>query len=188
MASEGHACCNTIEERKTRLESALRFLEWSRKTTDENRTGDTFIGCFVGAFVGSPQRAENREVNPQPSCVGGLVGAHVRPLMWPLVGQISRLLCASAKGGCQKGFDPCTEISSKKSFPERGHIRQNRPFTKQLITIRNARITILIPLEYFDVMDMKSLQKIIPPEFSDVMIASIVGGDARDANPTNYEK
>ena len=31
------------------------------------------------------------------------------------------------------------------------------------ITIRNAKITILIPLEYFDVMDMKSLQKIIPP-------------------------
>ena len=57
------------------------------------------------------------------------------------------------------------------------------------ITIRNARITILIPLEYFDVMDMKSLQKIIPPEFSDVMIALyFVGGEARDANPTNYEK
>ena len=56
------------------------------------------------------------------------------------------------------------------------------------ITIRNARIPILIPLEYFDVMDMKSLQKIIPPEFSDVVIAYIVGGEARDANPTNYEK
>ena len=39
------------------------------------------------------------------------------------------------------------------------------------ITIRNAWITILIPLEYFDVMHMKSLQKLIPPEFSDVMIA-----------------
>ena len=33
-------------------------------------------------------------------------------------------------------------------------------------------------------MDMKSLQKIIPQEFSDVMIASVVGGEARDANPT----
>ena len=44
-------------------------------------------------------------------------------------------------------------------------------------------------LEYFDVMDMKSRQeKIIPPEFSDVMIAYVVGGEARDANPTNYEK
>ena len=42
--------------------------------------------------------------------------------------------------------------------------------------------------EYFDVMDMKSLQKIISPEFSDVMIAYVVGGEARDANPTNYEK
>ena len=31
--------------------------------------------------------------------------------------------------------------------------------------IRDARITILIPLEYFDVMDMKSLQKIIPQNF-----------------------
>ena len=55
-------------------------------------------------------------------------------------------------------------------------------------TIRNARITILIPLEYFDVMDMKSLQKIILPEFSDVMIAYVVRGEARDASPTDYEK
>ena len=38
------------------------------------------------------------------------------------------------------------------------------------ITIRNAWITILIPLEYFDVMHMKSLRKITHPEFSDVMI------------------
>ena len=30
-------------------------------------------------------------------------------------------------------------------------------------TIRNAWITILIPLEYFDVMNMKSLRKLIPP-------------------------
>ena len=37
-------------------------------------------------------------------------------------------------------------------------------------TIRNAWITILIPLEYFDVMHIKSLRKLIPPEFSDVMI------------------
>ena len=37
-------------------------------------------------------------------------------------------------------------------------------------------------------MHMKSLQKIIPPEFSDVMIAYVVGGESRDANPTNYEK
>ena len=55
-------------------------------------------------------------------------------------------------------------------------------------TIQNARITILNPLEYFDVMDMKSLQKIIPPEFSDVMIAYVVGGEARDADPPDYEK
>ena len=40
----------------------------------------------------------------------------------------------------------------------------------------------------FDVMHMKSLRKIIPPEFSDVMIAYVVGGEARGANPTNYEK
>ena len=40
-------------------------------------------------------------------------------------------------------------------------------------TIRNARITILIPLEYFDVMHMKSLRKRIPPEFSDVIITYI---------------
>ena len=39
------------------------------------------------------------------------------------------------------------------------------------ITIRNAWITILIPLEYFDVTHMKSLQKLTPPEFSDVIIA-----------------
>ena len=57
-----------------------------------------------------------------------------------------------------------------------------------MYTIWNARITILIPLEYFGVMDMKFLQKIIPPEFSDVMIAYVVGREARDANPTNYEK
>ena len=50
-------------------------------------------------------------------------------------------------------------------------------------TIRNARITILIPLEYFDVMDMKSLQKIIPPEFSDVMIAYVVGGEGKRCKP-----
>ena len=37
-------------------------------------------------------------------------------------------------------------------------------------TIRNARITKLIPLEYFDVMHMKSSRKIIPQEFSDVII------------------
>ena len=55
-------------------------------------------------------------------------------------------------------------------------------------TIRDARITILIPLEYFDVMDMTSSQKRISPEFSDVIIAYVVGGEARDANPTNYEK
>ena len=47
------------------------------------------------------------------------------------------------------------------------------------IAIRNARIMIVIPLEYFDVMDMKSLQKKIPPEFSDVMLAYAVGGEAR---------
>ena len=58
----------------------------------------------------------------------------------------------------------------------------------QTKNIRNARITILIPLEYFDVMHMKSLRKIIPPEFSDVIIAYVVGGEARDANPPNYEK
>ena len=56
------------------------------------------------------------------------------------------------------------------------------------ITIRNARITILIPLKYFDVMDMKPLHKIIPPEFSEVMIVYVMGGEARDANPKNYEK
>ena len=57
-------------------------------------------------------------------------------------------------------------------------------------SIRNARITILIPLAYFDVMHMISLGIIIRPEFwnSDVMIAYVVGGEARDANPTNYEK
>ena len=38
------------------------------------------------------------------------------------------------------------------------------------ITIRNAWITILILLEYFDAMHMKSLRKLIPPEFCDVMI------------------
>ena len=32
------------------------------------------------------------------------------------------------------------------------------------------------------------LQKTIPPEFSDVMITSVVGGEAKDANPTNYKK
>ena len=37
-------------------------------------------------------------------------------------------------------------------------------------TIRTARITKLIPLEYFDVMHMESLQNIIPPGVSDVMI------------------
>ena len=37
-------------------------------------------------------------------------------------------------------------------------------------TIRNAWSMILIPLAYFDVMHMKALRKIIPPEFSDVMI------------------
>ena len=37
-------------------------------------------------------------------------------------------------------------------------------------------------------MHMKSLRKIIPPEFSDVMIVYVVGGEARNANPTNYEK
>ena len=37
-------------------------------------------------------------------------------------------------------------------------------------------------------MGMKSLQKKTPPESSDVMIAYVVGGEARDANPTNYEK
>ena len=37
-------------------------------------------------------------------------------------------------------------------------------------------------------MHMKSLQKIIPPEFSDVTIASVVEGEAKDANPTSYEK
>ena len=35
---------------------------------------------------------------------------------------------------------------------------------------------------------MKSLQKITRPEFSDVMIAYVVGGEARDVDPTNYEK
>ena len=60
--------------------------------------------------------------------------------------------------------------------------------SKQMCTIRNAGITILIPLEYFDVINMKSLREIIRPEFSDVMIAYVVGGEARDANLTNYEK
>ena len=58
-----------------------------------------------------------------------------------------------------------------------------------IATIRNAWITILIPLEYFDAMHMKSLHKTIPPEFSDVMITSVVGGEAkRGISPTNYEK
>ena len=36
---------------------------------------------------------------------------------------------------------------------------------------------------------MKSLRKMIRPEFSDVMIAYVVGGGAkRDAHPTNYVK
>ena len=42
--------------------------------------------------------------------------------------------------------------------------------------------------EYFNVMDLKSLQKIIPPEFSDVMITSVVGGEEKDASLANYEK
>ena len=45
-------------------------------------------------------------------------------------------------------------------------------------------VTILIPLEYFDVMHMKSLRKIIPPELSGVMIAYVVGGEARDLMQT----
>ena len=85
-----------------------------------------------------------------------------------------------------------TSLSPALCFTEK------RPFSEQLSefqgilgatsevhsqpTIRNARITILIPLEYFDVMYMKSLRKIIRPEFSDVMIAYVVGGEARDAN------
>ena len=55
-------------------------------------------------------------------------------------------------------------------------------------TIRTARITKLIPLKYLDVMHMQSLRKIIPPDFSDVMITSAVGGEARDEYPANYEK
>ena len=39
-----------------------------------------------------------------------------------------------------------------------------------MYTIRTARITKLIPPDYFDVMHMKSLQKRIAPEFSDVVI------------------
>ena len=41
------------------------------------------------------------------------------------------------------------------------------------------------------VMRMKSLRKLIPLEFSDVMITYVAckrRGEARDANPTNYEK
>ena len=56
------------------------------------------------------------------------------------------------------------------------------------MTIRTARITILILLEHYDVMHMKSLRKRIAPEFSDVMITYVVGGEARDANPINNEK
>ena len=41
-------------------------------------------------------------------------------------------------------------------------------------TIQNARITKLIHLACFDVMRMKSLQKTMPPEFSDVMITQVV--------------
>ena len=40
-------------------------------------------------------------------------------------------------------------------------------------------------------MRMKSLRKLIPPEFSDVMITYVackIKGEARDTNPTNYEK
>ena len=60
------------------------------------------------------------------------------------------------------------------------HWLQTTPNVDQLVTlqriciytytIRNAWITILISLECFDVMHMKSLRKFIPPEFSDVMI------------------
>ena len=56
-------------------------------------------------------------------------------------------------------------------------------------TVRTARITKLSPLEYFDAMHMKSLRQRSPPEFSDVMITKVVGGEARDVNPAaNYEK
>ena len=37
-------------------------------------------------------------------------------------------------------------------------------------------------------MHMKPLRKIIPPDYSDVMIAYVMGGEAGDANPTNYER
>ena len=43
--------------------------------------------------------------------------------------------------------------------------------TLNVSTNRNAWSMILIPLEYSDVMHMKSLRRSIPPEFSDVMIA-----------------
>ena len=41
----------------------------------------------------------------------------------------------------------------------------------------------------FDVMHMQPLRKIIRPELSDVMITEVVcnRGEARDANPTEYE-
>ena len=47
------------------------------------------------------------------------------------------------------------------------------PKTKSSVlgtTVRNARITKAIPLEYFDAMHTKSLRKMIPTEFSDVMV------------------
>ena len=40
-----------------------------------------------------------------------------------------------------------------------GNCHDNAILKVHRFTIRNARITILIPPEYFDVMDMKSLQK-----------------------------
>ena len=84
-------------------------------------------------------------------------------------------------GGPPRGFRKYLILSPSEQAAEKCLFLHK---TALQITIRNARITILIRLEYFDVMDMKSLQKIIPPEFSDVMIASVVGGEARDANPT----
>ena len=70
------------------------------------------------------------------------------------------------------------------------HIIYYRAIVWPKCAIRNARITTLIPLDLFDVMYVRSLRKIIHPEFLVLWLCKSFARrrEAKEASPTKYKK
>ena len=87
----------------------------------------------------------------------------------PMVADWSLWFVAANRYWVAKSLAPLRAGEKPRKQQNRAKVQQKYRKSYQN-KIRNAWIAILIPLEYVDVMHMKSLRKLIPPEFSDVMI------------------